>query len=120
MIESKDEFNKTHFETDFTLNDNFYVSEIVPIIHYTMGGLAINENCQLLNKNNEIINNIYAVGEVSGGLHGKNRLAGNSLLECVVFGKRAVSLLAPCHLKHLMFLSFSSLLFHRFLRLYGG
>ena len=49
-----------------------------------MGGLKINTKGIMLDKNNNEIINAYAVGEVSGGVHGKNRLAGNSLLECMV------------------------------------
>lgn len=49
-----------------------------------MGGLKINSNGILLDANENEITNAYAVGEVSGGIHGKNRLAGNSLLECMV------------------------------------
>ena len=54
-----------------------------------MGGIKFNEKSQVLNQQNEIIKGLYAAGEVTGGLHGKNRLAGNSLLECVVFGRIA-------------------------------
>lgn len=54
-----------------------------------MGGLKINTKGIMLDKNNNEINNAYAVGEVSGGVHGKNRLAGNSLLECMVYGQIA-------------------------------
>ena len=56
---------------------------------YYLGGIKFNEKSQVLNQQNEIIKGLYAAGEVTGGLHGKNRLAGNSLLECVVFGRIA-------------------------------
>lgn len=63
------------------------VSTITPSIHYTMGGLEINEKAQILREVNgktEPIVNLYGAGEVTAGVHGGNRLGGNSLLECVV------------------------------------
>jgi len=58
-------------------------------VHYTLGGLIINKNSEVLNKNNEVIKGLYAAGEVTGGIQGVNRLVGNGLLESVVFGKIA-------------------------------
>mmetsp|Transcript_34399 Transcript_34399/g.29017 ORF Transcript_34399/g.29017 Transcript_34399/m.29017 type:complete len:83 (+) Transcript_34399:2380-2628(+) len=81
---SKDRFGREHLETDFELFNQFYVAEIIPVIHYTMGGLKINTKGMLMDHNDHEIPNAYAVGEVSGGVHGKDRLAGNSLLECMV------------------------------------
>ena len=52
-----------------------------------MGGLKVDEHGRSLNKNGEVIEGLYAIGEVTGGLHGVNRLGGNSLTECVVFGR---------------------------------
>jgi succinate dehydrogenase/fumarate reductase flavoprotein subunit len=54
-----------------------------------MGGIKINRNAEVINNNNKVINGLYAAGEVTGGIHGENRLGGNSLLECVVFGRKA-------------------------------
>lgn len=57
-----------------------------------MGGVQINGDGQVLHNDVGVprpIVNLYAAGEVTGGVHGRNRLAGNSLLECVVFGRRA-------------------------------
>lgn len=67
-------------------NDKLITFIVTPVIHYTMGGLQINGNGQVINHNGNIIDGLYAVGEVTGGVHGSNRLAGNSLLECCVFG----------------------------------
>jgi len=74
---------------DYTIDEteDFYVGEVVPVIHYTMGGIAINVEGQVLDKDQKVISGLYAVGEASGGVHGDNRLAGNSLLECTVFGR---------------------------------
>eukprot|EP00003_Mantamonas_plastica_P014373 TRINITY_DN2496_c0_g1_i2.p1 TRINITY_DN2496_c0_g1~~TRINITY_DN2496_c0_g1_i2.p1 ORF type:complete len:877 (-),score=346.25 TRINITY_DN2496_c0_g1_i2:24-2654(-) len=67
-----------------------FVAQVIPSIHYTMGGVAINSNGQVLSKQDmSPIAGLFAAGEVTGGIHGANRLAGNSLLECVVFGRRA-------------------------------
>ena len=65
----------------------FYLATVSPVIHYTMGGLSINREAQVLDGENRPIPNLYAAGEVTGGIHGENRLAGNSLLECIVFGR---------------------------------
>jgi hypothetical protein len=69
------------------------VAVTTPAIHYTMGGAAIDVEGRVLRKEThpgqEWISGLFAAGEVSGGVHGANRLAGNSLLECVVFGRRA-------------------------------
>merc|ERR1712048_398509 len=67
----------------------FYVAIITPVIHYCMGGLEIDVNSMCMDGNGRGINGLYAAGEVAGGVHGNNRLGGNSLLDCVVFGRVA-------------------------------
>merc|ERR1711988_296579 len=64
----------------------FYVAIITPVIHYCMGGLEIDVNSNVVGPNGPI-KGLYAAGEVAGGVHGNNRLGGNSLLDCVVFGR---------------------------------
>ena len=54
-----------------------------------MGGIKINSKAEVLNIKDKVIKGLYAAGEVTGGIHGANRLGGNSLLECVVYGRRA-------------------------------
>jgi len=54
-----------------------------PVLHYQNGGLVIDEHGQTT------VEGLYACGEIAGGAHGRNRMMGNSLLECVVFGRRA-------------------------------
>jgi Aspartate oxidase len=54
-----------------------------PVLHYQNGGLVIDENAETT------LEGIYACGEIAGGTHGRNRMMGNSLLECCVFGRRA-------------------------------
>ena len=55
------------------------------------GGVAINPQSQVLSEAGVPVPGLFAAGEVTGGLHGANRLGGNSLLDCVVFGRRAGS-----------------------------
>merc|ERR1712050_576031 len=65
----------------------FYVAIITPVIHYCMGGLEIDTNSAVLGPSGTAIPGLWAAGEVAGGVHGNNRLGGNSLLDCVVFGR---------------------------------
>merc|ERR1711877_46925 len=65
----------------------FYVAIITPVIHYCMGGLEINADGAVLGSSGKVIKGLYCAGEVAGGVHGNNRLGGNSLLDCVVFGR---------------------------------
>merc|ERR1712182_63079 len=68
----------------------FYVAIITPVIHYCMGGLEVDVDSAVLDtKSGKAIPGLYAAGEVAGGIHGNNRLGGNSLLDCVVFGRVA-------------------------------
>mmetsp|Transcript_80264 Transcript_80264/g.171848 ORF Transcript_80264/g.171848 Transcript_80264/m.171848 type:complete len:244 (-) Transcript_80264:55-786(-) len=64
----------------------FHVAIITPVIHYCMGGVEINAKGECLSSTGAIPG-LYAAGEVAGGVHGNNRLGGNSLLDCVVFGR---------------------------------
>lgn len=85
--QTPDAFGKTLYKnTPVHAERPFYVGQVVPVIHYTMGGLVIDTETRVLRKGGGHIPGLYAAGEVSGGLHGNNRLAGNSLLECLVFG----------------------------------
>ncbi|CAE8694034.1 unnamed protein product, partial [Polarella glacialis] len=70
-------------------SEPFYVAIITPVIHYCMGGLEIDTDSAVLGNVNKAIPGLYAAGEVAGGVHGNNRLGGNSLLDCVVFGRVA-------------------------------
>merc|ERR1719386_474130 len=68
-------------------SEPFYVAIITPVIHYCMGGLEIDCDSAVLGADGKAIPGLYAAGEVAGGVHGNNRLGGNSLLDCVVFGR---------------------------------
>lgn len=91
--ESGDPFGRTsfgHWNLQHVTPESFvYIGKVTPAIHFTMGGVAINSNSEVLNENREPIKGLWAAGEVTGGLHGENRLGGNALLESVVFGRRA-------------------------------
>lgn len=67
----------------------FYASPRMPTVHHTMGGLEINLKTQVLDKKGAVIPGLYAAGEVTGGIHGKNRLGGNALVDIHLFGKIA-------------------------------
>ena len=96
----KDEFGKTAFPIQFSETDHFYVAFITPTLHYCMGGIEINSRAQVVGNFPGSVSDdhkaglaplpgLYSAGENSGGVHGHNRLGGNSLLECVVFGRIA-------------------------------
>lgn len=67
----------------------YYAIRIGPGIHYTMGGVKINTNTEVLDKNGKPIPGLFAAGEVTGGLHGENRIGGNSIAEIIIFGRQA-------------------------------
>lgn len=66
----------------------FYVAIITPVIHYCMGGLETTVLGECV-KDGKALPGLYVAGEAAGGVHGNNRLGGNSLLDCVVFGRVA-------------------------------
>ena len=86
---TKDEFGKVLFPQQFDINDVVYIAVICPSIHYTMGGLKMSNNGEILRPDGTPIKGLFGAGEVTGGVHGGNRLGGNSLLECAVYGRRA-------------------------------
>ena len=67
----------------------FYAVRVKPAIHHTMGGLSVNTLTQVLKADGTPIPGLYAAGEVTGGLHGANRLGGNGVADIVVNGKLA-------------------------------
>merc|ERR1712078_742672 len=66
----------------------FYVAIITPVIHYCMGGLETTTKGECV-RNGQALPGLYVAGEAAGGVHGNNRLGGNSLLDCVVYGRVA-------------------------------
>ena len=69
--------------------DKYYVIEVSPAVHHTMGGVRINANAEVLGKNGRPIKGLYAAGEVTGGIHGANRIGGNAVADITIFGKIA-------------------------------
>lgn len=67
----------------------YYAIHVAPAVHYTMGGVHVDEKTRVLDGNGYVIPGIFAAGEVAGGLHGNNRIGGNSIAETVVFGRQA-------------------------------
>ncbi len=83
-----DEFGRTLYSTPID-NGPFYAAARVPTVHHTMGGVRINVNAEVINENGGVIDGLYAAGEVTGGIHGTNRLGGNALIDILVFGRIA-------------------------------
>ena len=73
------------------INDTFHVAVMEPVLHFTMGGMEINDKAQILNSEGKPFDGLFACGEAACvSVHGANRLGANSLLDLIVFG-RAVS-----------------------------
>jgi len=86
----KDPFGKKFFHNlPFDISDTFHVAVMEPVLHFTMGGIEINDKAQVLNSEGKPFEGLYACGELAGGVHGANRLGGSSLLGCVVYGRVA-------------------------------
>ena len=65
----------------------FYATVFTPSVHHTMGGVQINGNAEVLDTKGTVIPGLYAAGEVTGGIHGANRLGGNAIADCLTFGR---------------------------------
>jgi urocanate reductase len=91
LAEGKDtEFNKpiTKAMTPM-IKGPFYAVAQWPAIHHCMGGLRINDKAEVVDVYGKVIPKLYAAGEVTGGIHGTNRLGSNAIPDCVVFGRVA-------------------------------
>ncbi|KAH0168130.1 Flavocytochrome c, partial [Aureobasidium melanogenum] len=73
----------------FKVDDTFHVAVMEPVLHFTMGGIEINDQAQCLNSEGKPFDGLFVCGELAGGVHGSNRLGGSSLLGCVVYGRVA-------------------------------
>ncbi|KAL2129046.1 hypothetical protein VTI74DRAFT_8303 [Chaetomium olivicolor] len=86
----KDPWGKRFFHNmPLDISDTFHVALMEPVLHFTMGGIEINDKAQVLNKGKKPFEGLFACGELAGGVHGANRLGGSSLLGCVVYGRVA-------------------------------
>lgn len=86
--EIEDPFGRTLFDNKLDTAP-FYAAARKPTVHHTMGGLQINKAAQVLNEAGEPIEGLFAAGEVTGGIHGSNRLGGNALADIMVYGRIA-------------------------------
>ncbi|RYP47919.1 hypothetical protein DL769_011261 [Monosporascus sp. CRB-8-3] len=86
----KDPWGKKFFHNmPLDISDDFHVALMEPVLHFTMGGIEINDKAQVLNQEKKPFEGLFACGELAGGVHGANRLGGSSLLGCVVYGRVA-------------------------------
>lgn len=67
----------------------YYAILVTPAVHHTMGGVKINTKAQVIDVNGKVIPGYFAAGEVTGGVHGGNRLGGNAQADIIVFGRIA-------------------------------
>jgi len=86
--EVPDEFGRKVFEYKMDKGP-YYATLSYAKVHHTMGGVEINTNCEVLDTNGNVIPGFYACGEVTGGIHGANRLGGNAIADIIVFGRIA-------------------------------
>ncbi|KAH9823601.1 Flavocytochrome c, partial [Teratosphaeria destructans] len=88
--EAKDPHGKKYYHNGpFSIDDTFHVALMEPVLHFTMGGIEINDQAQCLNSEGKPFDGLFVCGELAGGVHGANRLGGSSLLGCVVYGRVA-------------------------------
>ena len=85
--EDKD-FGKTALPREL-VKAPFYAIEVSPAVHHTMGGVRINTNAEVLTANGKVIPGLFAAGEITGGVHGANRIGGNAVTDITVYGKTA-------------------------------
>ncbi len=67
----------------------WYACKKVPTVHHTMGGIKINTKAEVIGTSGKVIPGLYASGEVTGGIHGSNRLGGNAIADVMVYGRTA-------------------------------
>ena len=89
-VEAKNDpdFGRTSFANPLNTAP-YYAVKVTAGVHHTMGGLKINANTEVLNEKGEVIPGLFAAGEVTGGVHGANRLGGNAGADFTVFGRIA-------------------------------
>lgn len=96
-VETFNENSKEDKDPDFNLRmlgwtieeGPFYMLKAVPAVHHTMGGLEINTDAQVINTDGQPIEGLYAAGEVTGGIHGSNRLGSVAMADITVYGRIA-------------------------------
>lgn len=82
-----DEFGRMSCEEGNKLPKGpYYASIMTPSVHHTMGGLVIDEDTHVLNKAGKPISGLYAAGEITGGIHGTNRVGCNAVPDALIYG----------------------------------
>ena len=91
-----DEMGRPTCMDDHRLNEGgpYYATLMTPSVHHTMGGVKINTKAQVLNDAGNVIPGLYAAGEVTGGVHGTNRVGCNAVPDALVFGHIAAKTMA--------------------------
>lgn len=84
----------TQFERNTGMDEDlslapYYAIKVSPAVHHTMGGIKINTLTQVIDRSGNPIQGLFAAGEVTGGVHGANRLGGNAVADIMVFGTQA-------------------------------
>ncbi|MFR6474373.1 MAG: flavocytochrome c [Faecalibacterium sp.] len=89
-VEAKNDpdFGRTSFANPLNTAP-YYAIKVTAGVHHTMGGLKINPNTEVLDTNGNVIPGLFAAGEITGGVHGANRLGGNAVADFTVFGRIA-------------------------------
>lgn len=96
-VDKVNEYAKTGTDPDFNHrsglasleNGPYYIQKAVPSVHHTMGGLVIDTDTRVLDTDGKVIEGLYAAGEVTGVIHGTNRLGGNAIADIITFGRIA-------------------------------
>ncbi|WMT39633.1 flavocytochrome c [Paenibacillus sp. D2_2] len=96
-VDKVNKFAKTGKDLDFNhraglaslQNGPYYIQKAVPSVHHTMGGLVIDTDTHVMNTDGKVIPGLYAAGEVTGVIHGSNRLGGNAIADIITFGRIA-------------------------------
>jgi len=84
------DFGRKGSEMPRQLNEGpYFAVEVGPAIHHTMGGIKINTKAEVISNSGAVVPGLFAAGEVTGGVHGANRLGGNAVADICVYGKIA-------------------------------
>lgn len=101
---TKDKYGRTDFVNYNLMKGPWFVAQVTPALHYTMGGIKIDDKSRVLSDEGdegEVVPGLFAAGEAAGGVHGVNRLGGSGLLTCLVFGRQAAESTASYLLEQL-------------------
>ena len=90
MVEAKNDpkFGRKLFDRKIE-KAPFWASLSGMAVHHTMGGVRINGEAKVIDRQGEVIPGLFAAGEITGGIHGSNRVGGNAILDIHVFGRIA-------------------------------